>query len=462
MKVGKDLEMEEAEEQGKEQENLPVVEYQPEQFRIDQRGSRLSLALICFGVFFSLIGISLHTGLSQMITMFATAPVVAFLLGLWYFGRGFVAVRNHITQDRTGYGDDLPSITVSIPAYNEQGTITETIDGIFEQARLYPAPVEVVVCDDGSSDDTWGILKWLSTIYDDLTVLRQENAGSAVARNTALSHGTNDIVLSMDADTVLGKDAIYEAGLAFRRNPDAVAVGTNVGVLNPKESIWSRMQVFNYLLSMELGRMFQSQLGYVLVLSGGCSVFRRDVIEEIDGWNDSQLFSDDYDLTVRVAKYGEIDFSPYIHAYTEVPTSFKALWNQRLLWRQRGVTVTLAHIRKQGSRKYGTLGLIGLPIRLALISVVFLLLSEMIYSIAMSNSLLHTIPSLLWSGTLLSTALMSFSLGLVVLVCRDRKPLRNMGGMIAYLAIYRWFLISVRFIGSVYGIYCYLLYLRQS
>lgn len=413
---------------------------------------RIVIALFCTGVCISLFSVS-GGGVAIMVSLF----------GVWYLGRTGVALANHATlPSLDGDYDELPSITVSIPAYNESGTISDTIEGILEQAERYPNDVEVVVCDDGSTDETWDILQWLESVSDSVTAIRQENSGSAAARNNALAHGSNEIVISMDADTVLADDVIHKVGAAFVENSDAVAVGTNVGVLNPKASIWARMQVFNYLIAMELGRMFQSQLGYVLVLSGGCSAFRRDALEEVGGWTDSRFFSDDYDLTVRISRHGKIAFRPDISAYTEVPTTFKALWRQRLLWRQRGVTVTLAHLRKQGSRSHGTLGLIGLPIRLAIIGLTLWFVVRIALGVSSSASVLSVAGELLFHGALISTALMALSIAVIALVARDTKAIRSLSGMVLYLLVYRWFLISVRFAGSLYGVYCYLRFVGES
>jgi cellulose synthase/poly-beta-1,6-N-acetylglucosamine synthase-like glycosyltransferase len=428
-------------------------------FDIDQRFARLSLAIFCFGLAVVTLVAPIPLIGGSWITSLTAAPLVATLFFAWYLGRPLTAVYNHLSQDYAPV-EDLPSMTVSMPAYNEAGTISDCINGIMDQK--YPAPLQVVVCDDGSTDDTWETLEFLSVVYDELTIVHQENSGSSVARNRALEEAKHEIVLSMDADTVLKDNALYEAGASFARNPDAVAVGTNVGVLNPKESIWTRMQVFNYLLSMEMSRMFQSQFGFVLCLSGGCSVFKRDVLEAVGGWNDSRLLSDDYDLTVRVHEHGPIEYCPTIHAYTEVPSSVRSLWHQRMAWRQRGVTVTLVHLRKSGDRSYGTLGMIGLPMRMSLIALVFVVLLQSAFAVISGPATVPGMASqLLISGIIITTGLMALGIGITIVVCRDRKVLQESLGLLLYLFVYRWFVITVRFLGSLKGLYYYYLYWRE-
>lgn len=429
-------------------------------FVFDRWRDRLSLMSACVGIAVFAIIVPIPPMMVGVGEALLSVPVIATVFVGYYVGRPLIAVYNHLTRDYEQY-DALPSVSVVIPAYNEAGTISDVIDGVFDQP--YPSPVEVVVCDDGSSDGTWSILQSLTQKYDRLTITKQENSGSSVARNNALSHATNEIVVSMDADTVLGDTALYEAGVSFCRQPDVVAVGTNVGVLNPTESLWTRMQVYNYLLSMEVSRMFQSQLGFVLVLSGGCSVFRREVLDAVDGWNDSTHFSDDYDLTIRVHRHGPIAYNPNIHAFTEVPATFRSLWKQRLLWRQRGTTVTLAHLNKQGRSTYGTLGLIGLPLRLSiLLLIVWSMVTAVQALVGGQVALRSVVLAVGVGGTIVTSGLSAIMVCSAVLCCRDRTALEMPLSAFLYLFVYRWFHLTVRFTGTIYGLYRYVLYRREQ
>lgn len=430
-------------------------------FSIDRRFARFAQAVFCFGLAFVLLTVPIPSIDQPAIIVLTGTPMFAVLFIGWYVGRPLMAAYKQLTYDYTPVDPDhLPSITVMIPAYNEEETIANTITNVFSQT--YPIPVEVVVCNDGSSDDTWSILQFMDTVYERLTIVQHENSGLPATRNHALEHATNDIILSMDADTVLKDNALYEAGTAFVRNPDAVAVGTNVGVLNPTESVWTKMQVYNYLLSMELSRMYQYGLGYVLVLSGGCSVYKREVLEAAGGWNE-QLEAEDYDMTVRVHEYGPIVYSPVIHAYTDVPTTFRDLWRQRFRWRHGGMTTTLVHSDKSGSRAYGMLGVVGLPLKLALGALVFWSIGTTIFSI-LNGQLQFSVVFVqaFIVTTVITTGLSAFMIGITIVFCRDRKSLDVPGALPLYLAVYRWFHLTVRFIGSIYGIYNYLRYLRGN
>src|SRR5262249_23115019 len=107
--------------------------------------------------------------------------------------------------DRAGVGsivDRTVSLTVIVPAYNEAGTISDTIRSI--QAQTVP-PREIIVVDDGSTDRTGDVpARWRAT------VLRPPaNTGSkAGAQTFALARVTTDLTMAIDADTILAPDAI--------------------------------------------------------------------------------------------------------------------------------------------------------------------------------------------------------------------------------------------------------------
>lgn len=430
-------------------------------FVIDRLTDRLPIAFFCFSLAICVLAVPLPVVGGSGFGTLSSAPLIFLAFVGYYVGRPALAAFRHLNLDYEQF-DELPPMTVSLPAYNESGTVTDTIEGIFDQD--YPGPLEVVVCDDGSTDDTWEILNDLKERYgDQLTIVQQENAGSAAARNTALAEGSHELVVSMDTDTVLKDNALYEAGASFKRNPDVVAVGTNVGVLNPNATIWTKMQVYNYLLAMEIARMFQSQLGFVLVLSGGCGVFKREVLEEIGGWNTTQLMADDTDLTVRIHEHGKVAYNPNIHAFTEVPETFRALWEQRLRWRQHGVTALLHHYRKQLNPRYGRFGVFGLPFRAA---ILLLILGQMgwfvVTFVTSRSSITGATFLLLFSVLIISIALAAISVGTATIVCRDRTALDHPSFALAYLVIYRFFHVSVRFLGTLLGLYSYYLLWRYE
>src|SRR5262249_32665918 len=97
----------------------------------------------------------------------------------------------------------MPPVTVIVPAYNEAAGIEATLRSIL--ASTHPA-IHVLVVDDGSTDETAQIVRWLD--LPNVTLLSQPNAGKAAALNTGIRFTRTDIVVMVDGDTVLEPDTV--------------------------------------------------------------------------------------------------------------------------------------------------------------------------------------------------------------------------------------------------------------
>jgi cellulose synthase/poly-beta-1,6-N-acetylglucosamine synthase-like glycosyltransferase len=384
-----------------------------------------------------------------------STPLFLVLLGGWYLGRSGLATLSHLRQRRrfrtdetgtpVGEATATPSVSILIPAYNESRTIGETIRSV---ASLdYGGVVEIVVVDDGSTDGTWYALETLTDAYSNLRVVRQENAGSAAARNTALEHARNEVVISLDADTVLHPNAITEICRHFTSD-DVVAVGGNVSVENMGSNWFAKVQVFDYALAMEMGRMFQNALGFVLCLSGAFGAFRREELLEAGGWNTHWLYSDDFEVSIRIQQYGDVRYTSQAIADTEVPTTFRGWFKQRSAWAQRGVSVMLLHWKKQFNTDDGMVGLVGLPLRAILTSLI--IIKTVTFVGAMATGKIPVVDSLIYVfgvGLLGMTGLCALMLGILTVLQVNPKPIRYGFWVLGYLTIYRPLHIFVRLHG---------------
>lgn len=352
----------------------------------------------------------------------------------------------------TGEATATPSVSVLVPAYNEAREIGETIASI--DRLSYDGAVEIVVVDDGSTDGTWYVLRALSGVYDDLRVFTQENVGSAAARNTALEHAQNEVVISLDADTVLHTDAITEIARHFT-SEDVVAVGGNISVENMADGgWWAKMQVFDYALAMEIGRMFQSMFGFVLCLSGAFGAFRRETLLEAGGWNEHWLYSDDFEVSVRMHEYGDVKYTARAQADTIVPTTVRGWIDQRKTWAQRGVSVMLLHHRKQFNISEGTIGLIGLPLRAILTTLIILEVVGFATSIFVTGA--SAVSSIAWVvgvGLISMTGLCSIMLAVLAVLLVDEKPIEYAPWAVGYLFVYRPLHAYVRIYGFIQALW---------
>jgi biofilm PGA synthesis N-glycosyltransferase PgaC len=179
-----------------------------------------------------------------------------------------------------------PTVTVLIPAHNEEAWIGETLRSIRTQTLL---PDEVIVVDDCSSDRTAEI-----AAHHGATVLRTPaNRLKAGAQNYGLEHIRSDMVVTLDADTVLHPEAIEYLVADLEAGFDA----TN-GVVMPqsRRGLWTRARLLEYAIAMRVHKRAQRHLGTVLVLSGCVSAFHTRVLRELGGFKERTV-TEDLDMT---------------------------------------------------------------------------------------------------------------------------------------------------------------------
>lgn len=332
---------------------------------------RVIATVVLLGVGIGILSFRIPVIHSRPIALLLDHPLFVILLGGWYLGRpaiGMVAQYRHeqwrsslptyvgeqvaekgsstLLAEVANSADNPPSLSVIVPAYNEEDQVRETVDHIFSQE--YGGQIEIVIIDDGSTDDTWAVLQGLSSEYENVVVDTKENGGIGETQNYALPHCSNEVVVNIDADTHLEDGALREIANVFR-DEDTVAVGGNLGVLNPTESVWTRVQTFEYSVAMELARMFQSRLKHLLCVSGGFGAFRTDALKEVGGWNEEDTISDDFELSIRMHEKGRVWFTPSAIALTEVPSTARGWWKQRVRWARNGLRTMILHKDKQFS-----------------------------------------------------------------------------------------------------------------
>ncbi len=193
-------------------------------------------------------------------------------------------------QARTAHPSPVRTVpvTVIVPAYNEAATLADTILSLRAQTVT---PAEIVVVDDGSTDGTGEVARGLG-----VTVLRPPaNTGSkAGAQSFALDEVRTELVIAIDADTVLAPDAIERLLAAFDDPEVAAACGT---VLPRRvETLWERGRYVEYLFAFTFYKQVQDHYAAPLISSGCFSMYRTDALRAAGGWSDRTL-AEDMDLT---------------------------------------------------------------------------------------------------------------------------------------------------------------------
>ena len=229
--------------------------------------------------------------------------------------------------------DYLPSVCVLIAGHNEADTIEATLASLWSS---YPR-LDIIVIDDGSTDGMAEKARGFAQNHPGIQVLsRSRRGGKSSALNWGLANACADVIITLDADSRLGPNAVREIVQPLR-DPSVGAVSGNVTVWNVGHRLVTRLQAYEYRQSIFLARQMQARTGTLGIVSGAFGAFRREVLEQVMGWDAGS--GEDGDLTLRIRKSGfAISFAPHAECLTNAPESWSGLFRQRLRWDRAVIT----------------------------------------------------------------------------------------------------------------------------
>ena len=283
----------------------------------------------------------MHTDVGDTHLRLAMVVVTAFLIItlLRYFILLWLGYLHHVeTKTAVEKGEYFePLVTILVPAYNEETVIEASIKSLLELD--YPA-YDVLVIDDGSTDDTYARAAELEGYYGRATVrvVSKSNGGKASALNTGIGLARTPFVLCMDGDSRLAVETLKHAMPHFR-DPRVGAVAGNVKVVN-RRNLWTLLQALEYIEGLNMARRAQGFVRAVNIVPGPIGVFRRDALARVGGY-DSDTYAEDADLTLKLLTDGwHIVYEDRAIAYTEAPEQLLDLLKQRYRW-TRGILQAL-------------------------------------------------------------------------------------------------------------------------
>ncbi len=287
-----------------------------------------------------LLGVELNlSGTFVQLSMLALLTFLLLLIGRYFVLLWFSYLAHLEEKPDTGRRGFAPMITILVPAYNEGAVIQASLRSLLELD--YPS-YEILVIDDGSSDDTYRKARVFEGTHGRarVRVIRKVNGGKSRALNTGIAAASGDFVLCMDGDSALHPLTLRRA-IRHLADPSVAAVAGNVKVVN-RSNFWSRLQALEYIEGLNMVRKAQGFFRTVNIIPGPIGVFRRSALEELGGY-DHDTFAEDCDLTLKLIALGwQICYEPGAIAYTEAPEALLDLLKQRYRW-TRGI---LQAIRK--------------------------------------------------------------------------------------------------------------------
>lgn len=325
---------------------------------------------------------SAHLGVSGVVRLLLASPILilvtleflhlCFVTTLWLRYRPVA-----LPPD-----EELPVLTVIIPAYNEGPMVEQSIRSV-AKADYPHDKLEILVVDDGSRDDTFFHMEKLRKVYPKVVRLIRfrGNQGKRAALRTGFESARGDIVITIDSDSEIEPHTLRALAAPFA-NPRVAGVAGWVRVLNAKYII-GRMLDVQFTLSFDLSRAAQSTFGAVFVCPGALSAFRRAVIlPHMDEWvNQSFLgrpvgHGEDQALTNIVLKAGyDTVYQRNAVVWTLVPQTYKQLTRMLTRWDRSYVVEGFSFAKfmftkyRPGNRLFPILGFLTSSFRLVYVFV---------------------------------------------------------------------------------------------
>jgi cellulose synthase/poly-beta-1,6-N-acetylglucosamine synthase-like glycosyltransferase len=320
----------------------------------------------------------------------------------WRAVNEYVARRPFRDYRHVGESELSMPVSILVPAYNEGPVIVSSVRSLLSSQF---GELEVVVINDGSTDETMGALidafdlvrvdrvpranlpcEPISAVYVSSTdkrivVLDKANGGKADSLNAGIRYARYPLFCAIDADTMLDPGALARLVWEFQASPATVAVGGIVRVVNGSEvdgdgrlvqvrtpsRMLVNLQIVEYLRAFLGGRIGWSRLGMLLIISGAFGLFRRDVVVEAGGY-DTTTVGEDAELVLRLHRHQRdhkrkcrITFFPDPICWTEAPADMKTFVRQRDRWQRGLIEMMIRHRGMFARRRYGGVGTIAIP-----------------------------------------------------------------------------------------------------
>ncbi len=309
----------------------------------------------------------------------------------------------------------LPSISIILPVYNEENSIGQTIHSVCNSSYPKNSSFELLVIDDGSKDNTYNVAKTIAKEYPNkVKVYRKENGGKSKALNFGILESSGQIIATLDADCIVGKNSIELLCQMFS-DSSVMAATAAVKIKEPKNFL-EKMQQIEYLFIL-FNRKLMANLNSVNVTPGPLSVFRRKVFDEI-GLFDTSNIMEDQEIALRIqSKNYRIVTNNQAIVYTIPPSTFSSYVRQRVRWNRGGLR-NLINYYYLIHPNYGDFGILIMPLWVLSVLAIFAVMGLVINNIITGNFFEFLkygllIPIIYGIGPISILSIFSIALGLI-------------------------------------------------
>jgi len=297
----------------------------------------LGIAALFFNMYFNRLAMADYFVVfsSFILLLFLGIVTVRYGVLIWF------AYLQHVEHmQEPPEAQDYPFVTLIVPAFNEGMGLEASLESLI--AMDYPR-YEIVVVDDGSSDDTYAQAIRLAGVYGGhrIRVITQPNGGKASALNNGIANARGELILCMDGDSRLEPQTLKQAVKHFN-DPSVGAVAGNVKVVNRLNTL-TKLQALEYIAGLSLVRTAHAFFRRVTVIPGPMGVFRKQVLEEVGGYY-QDTYAEDCELTLRILFAGwKIKYESRAVAWTEAPENLQSFFKQRYRWSRGTLQAVIKH-----------------------------------------------------------------------------------------------------------------------
>ena len=281
----------------------------------------------------------------EAVFLFATALMIAYLIRHYIFT---LTVLKRNKKDSSPVAPNLkyePTVTILLPARDEAQVIERLLQRVTK--LTYPHhKLQVIAIDDASSDATGHIAEEFSKCHSFIEVLHRDEKtggiGKAAAMNAGLRRATGEIVLCFDADYYPQRDIVQKLVREFV-DPSVGAVQGRPVVWNEAQNAVTRLVTLERIGGYRVDQEARDNLGLIPQFGGTVGGFRRCILEDLGGFDESML-TEDTDLTFHIYLAGfKVRYVGDAECYEEAVNSWKAYWRQRHRWARGHMQVCFKH-----------------------------------------------------------------------------------------------------------------------
>ncbi|APT48508.1 glycosyltransferase [Bacillus safensis] len=254
-----------------------------------------------------------------------------------------------VLPEWTKQGKELPTVSILIPAHNEEVVIRQTLKAMVQLS--YPKHLlEIIVINDNSSDGTGDIVQSFSEQYDHVHMIETKPPFAGKGKSTALNEGlkatTGEVICVYDADNMPEQKAVYHLVIGLLNDPKAGAVVGKFRVINAAKNLLTKFINIETICFQWMAQGGRWKWFDIATIPGTNFAIRRHILEELGGW-DVHALAEDTELTIRVYNLGYvIRFFPAAITWEQEPETWKVWWWQRTRWARGNQYVVLKFLKQ--------------------------------------------------------------------------------------------------------------------